>query len=136
MRRTSTLRALSSCGIFRESALERRQKFHEERFAHADVSFPGINLDLKAKAWRPTRRTPVRLMARPPQFERSDPMLVKEAVKRLDPEDRARLLAWLLLYFNDDGSLHSPQISKRRQRLTLNGVEYWLARVPRRTQTP
>jgi hypothetical protein len=69
-------------------------------------------------------------MARPPQFERSDPILVKESVKRLEPEDRARLLAWLLLYFNDDGSLYSPQISRRRQRITLDGVEYWLVRVP------
>ena len=51
--------------------------------------------------------------------------------KRLDPEDRARLLAWLLLYFNDDGMLYSPQISRRRQRITLDGVEYWLARVPK-----
>jgi hypothetical protein len=71
-------------------------------------------------------------MARPPQFERSDPILVKESVKRLDPADRARLLAWLLLYFNDDGSLYSPQISKRRQRITLDGIEYWLVRLPKR----
>jgi hypothetical protein len=28
-------------------------------------------------------------MARPPQFERSDPILVKESVQRLDPSDRA-----------------------------------------------
>ena len=27
-------------------------------------------------------------MVRPPQFERSDPILVKESVKRLEPEDR------------------------------------------------
>jgi hypothetical protein len=26
-------------------------------------------------------------------------------MKRLAPEDRARPLAWLLLYFNDDGNL-------------------------------
>ena len=72
-------------------------------------------------------------MARPPQFERSDPVLVKESVKRLDPEDRGRLLAWLLLYFTDDGMMFSPQISRRRQRITLGGVEYWLARVPKRS---
>jgi hypothetical protein len=71
-------------------------------------------------------------MARPPQFERSDPVIVKESVKRLAPEDRARLLVWLLLYFNDDGMMYSPQISRRRQRITLNSVEYWLVRVPKR----
>jgi hypothetical protein len=58
------------------------------------------------------------------------PVLVKESVK-LEPKDRARLLAWLLLYFNDDGSLYSPQISRRRQRITLDGIEYWFARVPK-----
>jgi hypothetical protein len=70
-------------------------------------------------------------MARPPQFEQSDPVLIKESVKRLEPQDRARLLAWLLLYFNDDGGLYSPQISRRRQRITLDSVQYWLARVPK-----
>jgi hypothetical protein len=72
-------------------------------------------------------------MARPPQFETPDPALVKESLKRLLPDDRARLMAWLLLYFDDLGSLYSPQIrSSRRQRITLNDVEYWLARIPKR----
>lgn len=70
-------------------------------------------------------------MARPHQFDRSDPTVVKESAKRLVPEDRARLLAWLLLYFNDEGMMYSPRISRRRQRITLDGVEYWLARVPK-----
>jgi hypothetical protein len=43
-------------------------------------------------------------------------MVVKEALKRLHPDDRARLLAWLLLYFDDRGELFSPQLSRRRQR--------------------
>jgi hypothetical protein len=73
-------------------------------------------------------------MARPPQFERSDPTVVKESLKRLDPTDRARLLAWLLLYFNDDGMMYSPQTSRRRQRITLDGVEYWLVRLPKASQ--
>jgi hypothetical protein len=68
-------------------------------------------------------------MAGPPRFERSDPTVVKESVKRLAPDDRARLLAWLLLYFNDDGMMYSPQISRRRQRIALDGVEYWLVRL-------
>ena len=71
-------------------------------------------------------------MARPPQFERSDPTVVKESVKRLVPEERARLLAWLLLYFNDEGMMFSPQISRRRQRIALDGIEYWLVKVPKR----
>lgn len=71
-------------------------------------------------------------MAGPPQFERSELPLVKESLKRLKPEERARLLAWLLLYYEDDGSMFSPALSRRRQRITLDGVEYWLARVPKR----
>jgi hypothetical protein len=71
-------------------------------------------------------------MARPPQFERAEPAFVKESVKSLEPRERAQLLVWLLLYFNDDGSLYSPQISRRRQRITLDDVEYWLVRVPSR----
>jgi hypothetical protein len=38
----------------------------------------------------------------------------------------------LLLYYKDDGSMFSPQITKRRVRIALDGVEYWLARVPKR----
>ncbi|HYL26187.1 MAG TPA: hypothetical protein VEW74_00055 [Candidatus Nitrosotalea sp.] len=76
-------------------------------------------------------------MARPPQFERPDDQTrdataVKAAIKRLTPADRAQLIAWLLLYYQDDGSMFSPQITKRRDRIALNGAEYWLARIPRR----
>jgi hypothetical protein len=76
-------------------------------------------------------------MARPPQYE-CDPDLtrdataVKAAVKRLTPEDRAQLIAWLLLYYDDQGMMFSPQISRRRKRITLEGTEYWLACVPKR----
>ena len=77
-------------------------------------------------------------MARPPQYERDpdltrDVTAIKAAVKRLTPEDRAQLLAWMLLYFQDDGMMFSPQISRRRDRVTLNGTEFWLARVPKRS---
>jgi hypothetical protein len=41
-------------------------------------------------------------------------------------------MAWMLLYYEDGGSLYSPQISRRRQRIALDGVEYWLVRVPKR----
>ena len=76
-------------------------------------------------------------MARPPQFERSDDptrdvTAVKVAIKHLTPSDRAQLIAWILLYYQDDGSMFSPQISQRRKRIALDGVDFWLARVPKR----
>lgn len=80
-------------------------------------------------------------MARPPQFERPDDDLtrdvtaVKVAVKHLAPQDRALLLAWLLLYYQDDGAMFSRQISRRRDRITLNGTEFWLARIPKQRRT-
>jgi len=82
------------------------------------------------------RRLPavVRAMARPPQFERPDDptrdvTAVKVAIKHLNADDRAQLIAWILLYYQDDGAMFSPQISRRRDRITLNGTEFWLARV-------
>lgn len=76
-------------------------------------------------------------MARPPQYDRPeeptrDATAVKAAVKHLTPEDRAALISWLLLYYRDDGMMYSPQISRRRQRIALDGVEYWLVAVPKR----
>jgi hypothetical protein len=82
-------------------------------------------------------------MARPPQYDRypygdeptRDATAVKAAIKHLAESDRARLLAWLCLYYQDTGALFSPQISRRRQRITLDGVEYWLVRVPTSLKT-
>jgi hypothetical protein len=76
-------------------------------------------------------------MARPPQYERrdepwDDAKAVKAAIKRLSPEARAQTLAWLCLYYKDDGSMFSAQISQRRQRIAIDGVEYWIGRVPKR----
>ena len=76
-------------------------------------------------------------MARPPQFDRPDDptrdvTAVKVAIKHLTPNDRAQLIAWILLYYRDDGAMFSPQLSRRRDRITLNGTEFWLARVPKR----
>jgi hypothetical protein len=76
-------------------------------------------------------------MARPPQFERHEepwgqPQAVRAAIKRLSPDDRARVLQWLTWHYDDAGTMFSPQISRRRKRITLDGVEYWLVRVPRR----
>jgi hypothetical protein len=78
-------------------------------------------------------------MARPPQYDR-DPYddapvntaAVKAMVKRLDEPGRALLLAWICMYYEDDGKMFSPQISRRRQRIAIDGVEYWLVRVPKR----
>jgi hypothetical protein len=76
-------------------------------------------------------------MARPPQYERSvdgtrDVTAVKVAVKHLAPDDRAHLMAWLLLYYDDAGAIFSPQTSRRRRRVTIDEIEYWLVRVPKR----
>ncbi|HEY2476863.1 MAG TPA: hypothetical protein VGI19_18930 [Candidatus Cybelea sp.] len=75
-------------------------------------------------------------MARPPRFERPgdltrDRTAVKAALKHLTPADRAYLLAWLLLYFDDRGELYSPQLSRRRQRIVLDDEEDWLVRLPK-----
>jgi hypothetical protein len=76
-------------------------------------------------------------MARPPQFERSEDLTrdvtaVKVAIKHLSPHDQAQLIAWMLLYYQDDGAMFSRQPGRRRDRITLNGTEFWLARVAKR----
>lgn len=76
-------------------------------------------------------------MARPPQYDHQgerwdDAKAVRAAIKRLSPEARARTLAWLCLYYQDDGSMFSAQIGRRRQRIVIDGVDYWLVRVPKR----
>lgn len=55
-------------------------------------------------------------MARPPQFERSEDLTrdgttVKVAIKRLSPNDLR--IAWMLLYYRDDGAMFSPKIQIR-----------------------
>ena len=77
-------------------------------------------------------------MARPPQYDRDpyddeptrDATAVKVTIKHLSEADRAQLIAWLLLYYQDNGSMFSPQISRRRHRIAIEGVEYWLVKVP------
>lgn len=76
-------------------------------------------------------------MARPPHYAHRDDDLpnvavVKATIKRLDDDGRAHLLAWLCMYYQDHGVMFSPQINRRRQRIALDGVEYWLVRVPKR----
>jgi hypothetical protein len=49
-----------------------------------------------------------------------------------DARHRAYLLAWLCKYFGDNGEIFSPLISAAgRRRIVLDGIEYWLVRVPR-----
>jgi len=71
-------------------------------------------------------------MARPPQYRRPDdptrdPTAVKAAIKRLDTVDRAQLIAWLLLYYDDKGELFA---SRRRKRITLEEETFWLVKTP------
>jgi hypothetical protein len=57
---------------------------------------------------------------------------VKMALKELSPEGRAFVLAWLLKYYNDKGSMFSPSITQERRRITIDAEEFWLARAPKR----
>ena len=77
-------------------------------------------------------------MARPSQFDRADEDLVpsfmeiKARVKRMAQEDRARLLAWLALYYDDQGSLYSQAQARKRDKATIAGQDYWLVRIPKK----
>lgn len=74
-------------------------------------------------------------MARLPQFPMSEPdsmavTRVKTAIKELSPEARAFVIAWLVKYYGDNGSMFSPSITQERRRVTIDGQHYWLVRVP------
>lgn len=56
----------------------------------------------------------------------------KTVLKRLGDRERAFLIAWLCKYFSDEGAMLSPQISKQRRIVVLDGVDYWLVKVPKR----
>jgi hypothetical protein len=77
-------------------------------------------------------------MARPPRFPLSEPdslavAKVKMALKELSPEGRAFVIAWLLKFYGDNGSMFSPSITQERRRVTIDGEEFWLASAPKRT---
>lgn len=57
---------------------------------------------------------------------------VKAALRRLDPRHRAHVLAWLCMYYDDSGAMFSPQLSRSRKRITLDAVEFFLVKVPKR----
>ena len=74
-------------------------------------------------------------MARSPQYRQDEdlpPSLeeVKATIKRMQPKDRATLLAWLALYYDDQGELYPPAQTKRRDKATLGGQDYWLLKIP------
>jgi hypothetical protein len=76
-------------------------------------------------------------MARPPQFDypERDSMAVAKAkalLKELSPEGRAFIMAWLVKFYGDTGMMYSPTITQRRKRVTIDDVEFWLVRVPKR----
>jgi hypothetical protein len=62
---------------------------------------------------------------------RKDAEGAKAALKRLGDRERAFLIAWLCKYIGDEGAMLSPQISKERRIVVIDGVEYWLVRVPK-----
>jgi hypothetical protein len=50
----------------------------------------------------------------------------KDAIKRLGPEERAHVLAWLCKYFGDDG-----ERAENRPLLKLGSDAFWLVRKSR-----
>jgi len=62
---------------------------------------------------------------------RDDVPGAKAALKRLGEPQRAHVLAWLCMYFDDAGARIAPEASGRR-RIALDATEYWLVQVPKR----
>jgi hypothetical protein len=82
-------------------------------------------------------RTPVRPMARPPQFQHPerDSFAVarfQDAIKELTPEARAYVLAWLTKYYGDNGMMFSQQVTQHRKRVRIDDTDFWLVKVPKR----
>jgi hypothetical protein len=74
-------------------------------------------------------------VARPSQFSSNldDPepdfVTVCNALKRLPAADRARILAWLCLYYDDEGRRYDVV---KRPRISIDGIETWLVKIPKR----
>jgi hypothetical protein len=73
-------------------------------------------------------------VARPPQFERRedaepDFIAARAMAKRLSSADRAKLLAWLCLYYDDKGERWG---TLKRRRIAIDGHESWLVKIPHR----
>lgn len=104
-------------------------------FCHIRAKAYSLTLALDREGMPSAYRTPVRLMATPPQFSysESDSLAVAQAkttLKALSPEARAHVMAWLVKYYTDDGAMFSPQITRGRKKATIDDVGYWLVKVP------
>jgi hypothetical protein len=60
----------------------------------------------------------------------------KAALKALGDAERAFLISWLCKYYCDEGTMISPQAGRPRRTIVIDGVEFWLVRVPRRKGEP
>ena len=58
----------------------------------------------------------------------------KVILKRLGDRERAFVLKWLCKFFDDSGRMFSPQITAQRRTIVIDGVEYWLVSVRRRSE--
>ncbi len=64
--------------------------------------------------------------------DRHDVEKAKAVLKRLGDPERALIMRWLLTYFEDNGTMKSPQAGKPRRWIVLDGVEFWLVTRRRR----
>lgn len=60
--------------------------------------------------------------------DRRDIEGAKTRIKRLGDGERAFLMRWLLKFFEDDGTMRSPQAGKPRRSIVLDGIEFWLVK--------
>jgi hypothetical protein len=61
---------------------------------------------------------------------RHDVDSAKAVLKRLGDRERLYVIAWLCKYYGDSGARLPAEPGRRR--IALDGVEFWLVRVPRR----
>jgi len=59
---------------------------------------------------------------------------LKAVLKRLSDRARAHVLRWLLLYYEDEGEMRSPQAGRPRRRIVIDGTEFWIVKVPKKRQ--
>jgi hypothetical protein len=64
----------------------------------------------------------------------SEVSAAKGLLKRLEDRQRAEVLVWLCAYFDDAGTRIAPD--RPRRRIVVDGVEYWLVRVPKLRSRP
>lgn len=57
-------------------------------------------------------------------------LMLQDALAKLDSVQCAYLIRWLVKHFNDDGLAARLPGREQRRRMTLDGEEYWLVRIP------